>query len=364
MLSDFVVTNRTEIIERCRARVAARMAPKATVTELEFGIPLFLDQLVATLLSKLGAKADVASSASQHGGELLQTGFSIAQVINDYGDACQTITELSIEQHSVITTEEFQALNLCLDEAISGAVTEYERQRELTTLDEQEQRATEDLGVLAHELRNLLGTATLAFEVLKGGTVGIGGSTGKLLGRSLTGLRDMVDRSLANVRLQTGTIARENLVVGTLIEEMELSSMMAAKARQNRLSIEVRDGSGASVVHADRQILASIIANLVQNAFKHTPVGSHVTLRCSTTTDHVLIEVEDEGGGIPADRAESLFHAFAQGGSDRSGLGLGLAICLRGVAAIGGTLRFRNLSDKGCVFTVELPRVHATSPKS
>src|SRR5687767_7881668 len=136
MLSDFVTTNRSEIIARCRARVAGRMAPRPTEFELEHGLPLFLDQLAATLSSKLGIRGPtgevisdvqsprsigdqaVSDSATKHGGDLLRIGFTVAQVVNDYGDACQAITELAIERKATIKTEEFQALNLCLDDAI------------------------------------------------------------------------------------------------------------------------------------------------------------------------------------------------------------------------------------------------------
>lgn len=173
MLSEFVTSNRQEIIARCRARVSARMAPRPTALELEHGIPLFLDQLATSLQAKLlHHAAAVTTTATQHGAYLLGMGFTIAQVVHDYGDACQSITELAIEQSAPISTEDFRALNLCLDDAIAGAVTEYARQREVDVVAAGSQQATEDLGYLAHELRNLIATATLAFEALKGGGSG------------------------------------------------------------------------------------------------------------------------------------------------------------------------------------------------
>jgi signal transduction histidine kinase len=354
MLSEFVTANRLEIIARCRARVAARMAPRATELELEHGIPLFLDDLAATLKSKLLSGLGAGDNATKHGRALLSQGFTVAQVVHDYGDVCQTITEMSIEREAPITTEEFRALNLCLDDAIAGAVTEYGRQREVNIVAEDNQRATEDLGFLGHELRNLLGTATLAFEALRSGSVGISGSTGAMLGRSLMSLRELVDRSLAVVRLKAGIMSREPIVVAELVEEIEVSAMMEAKARGHQLTIEMKDPK--AVVEADRQILASIISNLVQNAYKYTHPHGHVVLRTSATADRVSIEIQDQCGGLPPGTAEAMFKPFEQRSKDRSGLGLGLAICLRGVNAIGGTIRVRDLPREGCVFTVELPR--------
>lgn len=354
VLSDFITANRAEIVERCRARVASRMAPRATQLELEHGVPLFLDQLVGTLRSKLDPKTSVEATATKHGNELMRMGFSAAQVVHDYGDACQTITEMAIERGATITTEEFQALNLCLDDAIAGAVTEFGRQRELKIETDDTARATEDLGILAHELRNLLGTATLAYEALLGGNVGVAGSTGAVLGRSLSRMRDLVGRSLVAVRLKVGIEAHERIAVGELIEEVEVAAAMEAKQYGHQLSVEKHHGG--AVVRADRQILASIVSNLIQNAYKYTRPHGHVTLRTSTTLGRVHIEVEDQCGGLPPGKAEELFRPYAQHSPDRTGLGLGLAICARGVEAMGGAIRVRDLPGKGCVFTVDLPR--------
>jgi signal transduction histidine kinase len=70
----------------------------------------------------------------------------------------------------------------------------------------------------------------------------------------------------------------------------------------------------------------------------------------------VLIEVEDECGGLPAGKAEDLFRPFEQRGTNRSGLGLGLAIARESVETNGGLVRARNLPGRGCVFTIDLPR--------
>lgn len=358
MLSDFVTAHREEILLRCRARVAARMAPRPTQRELDDGIPLFLDQLAGSLQSKLSPTKvtpthAMVDSASKHGADLLSMGFTVAQVVNDYGDACQSITQLAIEKNATITTQEFQALNLCLDEAIAGAVTEYQVQRELGAATAQSDEATESLGVLAHELRNLLGTAMLAFDALQSGSVGIGGSTGAVLGRSLTSLRALVDRSLAVVRLNAGIGAPERVGVAALLEEIEIAAMLEAKVRGNLLTVD--RGNPDAVVQADHQILASILANLLQNAFKYNRLHSHVFLRAGCTDSLVTIQIEDECGGLAPGQADSLFKPF-QRGSDGTGLGLGLAICRRGIEAIGGSIEVRDMPGKGCVFTVELPR--------
>src|SRR6185503_20822646 len=154
---------------------------------------LFLTQLSETLRLEMTetpfSGTAIGSSALKHGAELRALGFNISQVVHDYGDICQAITEVAVEEHVPVTTEEFHTLNRCLDTAIAEAVTEHAR---ITA----ESRATEESersGQLAHEIRDILSTALLSFQTLKRGTVAINGSTGTVLGRSLMSLRDLVD---------------------------------------------------------------------------------------------------------------------------------------------------------------------------
>ena len=203
MLSEFVRSHRDEIIARCRTRVAERVAPRPTASELEEGIPLFLRELEQALECELLCSPRPTTAAVRHGEALLRAGFTIAQVVHDYGDTCQTITEIAIERNAPISTEEFRALNRFLDDAIAEAVTEYERQHQIDVVAERARRSNEHLGAFAHRLHDLLRTAVLAYDVLRGGSVGIRGSTGDVLGRSLIGLRDLVDRSLTEVRFNS-----------------------------------------------------------------------------------------------------------------------------------------------------------------
>jgi len=348
MLHEFVTANRAEIIARCRAKISSRPAPRPTDTELEYGVPLFLDQLAETLRLALSPTPDIGDTAAKHGGELLRAGFTIAQVVHDYGGICQAITELALETAAPITTSEFQCLNLCLDVAIAGAVTEYGKLRE--------HEGTERLGFLAHELRNLLNASVLSFDILRTGAVGVGGSTGAVLGRSLAGLRSLIDRELAELRLGAGIHHKETVVVCEFIEDVEVAATMEANARGVQLSVSTV--AKDLRVYADRQILVSVVGNLMQNALKFTPKNGNVSLRAYGAQDRVLIDVADECGGLPPGKAEDLFRPFEQRGTDRTGLGLGLAICHRGAVVNGGDLHVVNHPGTGCIFTVDLPRQH------
>jgi signal transduction histidine kinase len=280
---------------------------------------------------------------------LLRSGFTIAQVVQDYGDVCQTITALAIERHAPLSTEEFRALNKCLDNAIAEAVTEYARQHEIDVVAQGARRSNEHLGVFAHELRTLLASAMLAFDALRAGNVGIRGSTGDVLEHSLVGLRDLMDRSLTELRLAAGLARQEYVAVGRLLEDIEVAAVLGVHARKLRLTVTEVDPELA--VQADRQILSTIISNLLQNAFKYTRPHTHVWLHTHATPDRVLFEIEDQCGGIPADKADHLFEPREPQSSARSGL----ALCVRGVSLLHGAIRVRN-QNHGCVFTVDLPR--------
>lgn len=191
-LADFIRTHRDDLIGRCRARVATRSSPLPTDAEIAHGVPLLLSQ-VATELGHRTASTDALSeSAREHGRDLLGRGFTIDQVVRGYGDVCQSITELAVETHTAISAEDFRTLNLCLDDAIAGAVTAFA----------QGEDATRD-GDLS-ELWSLVNSASAAFEALQSGTVGVHGATGSVVRRSLADLRAYVDRREVNSSRMAG----------------------------------------------------------------------------------------------------------------------------------------------------------------
>lgn len=365
MLYDFLESNFAELIEKCRAKVAQRPAPRATPKEMEHGIPLFLGQLIETLrIEQAAHPADealpsaMAAAATKHGHQSREQGYTVDQVVHGYGDLCQAITELAIEDEAPVSSEDFRTLNRCLDDAIASAVTEFTREREALISESASRATSERLGSLAHELRNFLNTAILSFAAIKSGSVAVNGATSAVLDRSLVGLRDLIDHALADVRLAAGlSPLMEPVEVDRFVEEVQVAAALGARAKG--CSLTVAPVERGLKVHADRQLLSSSVSNLLQNAFKFTRSHSHVTLRAYGRGDRVLIEVEDQCGGLPAGTADLLFVPFEQHGADRSGLGLGLSISRRAVEACEGTLGVRDMPGLGCVFTIDLPRLAA-----
>jgi signal transduction histidine kinase len=299
--------------------------------------------------------SEIAATAALHGRELSEQGFTVDQVVHDYGDLCQSIADLAFERGVPIEIDEFRTLNRCLDNGIADAVTEYAFQRNSLVESNSVKAMNERLGFLAHELRNLIHTATLAVMAIKAGNVGVTGATGAVLDRSLIGMRNLIDRSLADVRVTAGMPPRARLIsLADFVADVKISASLEAHARQCEFT--VGDVDVGLALDVDRDMLFSAVGNLLQNAFKFTQRHSEVLLNAYAAADRIRIDVEDHCGGLAQGAAEDMFLPFKQGGEDRSGLGLGLAICRRSVEANNGALKVRDVPGSGCVFTIELPR--------
>jgi signal transduction histidine kinase len=371
MMHLFLANNREDLIERCKAKVAARPRRGATATQLANGVPMFLDQLERTLEAEEAgeleesvgisgpsggdtfALSEIGTSAAAHGMQLVALGFTVDQVVHDYGDLCQAITDLAFERDAPFTVDEFRTLNRCLDNAIADAVAAFGRRREQFLMREQVVDANERIGALAHELRNALGTATMAFSALEYGNMTVGGATGAVLRRSLVSLAGLVDRSLAETRAGARS-AGQTFALAAFVEEAAAAARFDARADSRQIAVAPVDPELA--VHGDRELLAAALANLLQNAFKFTRPGTEVSLRAYSEGDRVLIDVADHCGGLAHGVEAHMFRPFSQLGGDRSGLGLGLSIAKRSVEADLGTLGVRDIPGVGCVFTISLPR--------
>lgn len=372
MLHEFLSANRSELIARCRDKVAARNIPGVFERELSFGISVFLDQLIETLRADGGnetdlsrklsgpasgvvAPSEIAETATRHGRELQLHGFTAQEVVHDYGDLCQAITDLAFEHSAEIDVDEFRTLNRCLDNAMATAVSEFGYLRDQMHTDQQSATLDQRLGSFAHELRNSLSTATLAFEVIKRGNVGVSGSTGAVLERSLLQMRMLIDRSLAEAQIEAGLTMEPSLFsLADFIAEIKLSASLEADVRGNLLIVATVDPKLA--ISGDRHLLSAAVGNLLHNAFKFSHAHGEVTLSAYAAADRILIDVEDSCGGLPDGDADFLFKPFTQLAADKTGAGLGLSIARASVEANGGSLRVRNIAGSGCVFTIELPR--------
>ena len=203
MLHDFLTSNRKELISRCKAKVAKRSSPKASAAD-DHGVPLFLQQLADTLYreqfttargasktEKTPAPTEIGRGAALHGAELLRSGYTVDQVVHDYGDVCQAVTELAVEKRALVTVDEFRTLNRCLDNAIADAVTAFASGHEGAITDQADNLHKHESST--NEQRRLINVALQTLAAIKTGKVGVSGATGAVLVKTLTELRDLID---------------------------------------------------------------------------------------------------------------------------------------------------------------------------
>jgi signal transduction histidine kinase len=376
VLHEFLLVNRDDLIALCVAKVLLRQARVTVATSpgsrLVHGIPEFIDQLIETLKveqtqSPMQSRrisggaggvhpvySDLSEAATLHGRELWRNAYTLDQVVHDYGDLCQAITELAYERKAAISVDEFRTLNRCLDNAIADAVTEFSYERD-TAAAKIELAAHERRAIFAHELRDNLHAASLAFHAIKAGNVGANGATGAALERSLASMAALIARSIMDARAAAAMPPRSELLsLADFIAHAETVGSLEANERDIQFVVLPVDPSLA--IEADRDLLMSSVLNLLNNAFKYTCHATAVTLSAYASAEHVFIEVSDNCGGLSPGSEQKMFLPFTQGTGDRSGLGLGLAISRRNVEAQSGTLTVRDIPGAGCVFTIKLPR--------
>jgi signal transduction histidine kinase len=349
-----------EILDRCRTLMNAVMGSRPSSYQLDEGLPIIYSELVHVF--KISLENDsletrhkfvhetvTAGASRQHARESFRLGFTVSQLVHGYGCICQGITEFAHIVGANITSREFSQLNLCLDVAIAQAVTEFEA----LSLETYAKGETMRLGFLVHELRNYLASATMAHELIKAGGVGIGGSTSAVLANSHLQMKNIIDRAMAEIRLnEEPVVDRSHFPVFSLLSEVEAAALPEANAKNISLNV---DADPSLMLMADRHLMASAIANLVQNGIKYTHSRGTVYIRAFAEGGHAIIEIEDRCGGLPMGKVEELFKPFVKANENQSGLGLGLSISRRAIELNGGTLSARDLPGTGCVFTASMP---------
>jgi two-component system sensor histidine kinase KdpD len=141
------------------------------------------------------------------------------------------------------------------------------------------------------------------------------------------------------------------------VEELFGAALERTKLLLAKHVVKVNLPSQFPAIHVDGVLIEKLLINLLENASKYTPAGTVVTLSAQHHVQHILIEVIDEGPGIPITAQEKLFDKFYRGEAEGhiAGVGLGLTICRAIVLAHNGTLQVTSRAQSGAVFTISLP---------
>lgn len=312
-------------------------------------MPAVLDEIIGILRQKAGLTArqpEVAGAGSQVGQARHDQRDDIELVVYGIGSLSDAMGELAGAQNLSFAADEYHAFNQGIDEGTAAAIRTYDDQARSELTFEHSQQ----VGHLAHELRNALGAAQIAMATLKRGVVGINSRTGDILARSLKHAQQITDQTLAAVRLEVGApIQRKPINLSDLAHDLQASAL-PERGVTIRLELEKE-----LVVSSDERLLFSSAGNLLQNALKFTRAGGVVTIRTRSEAGQATIEVEDQCGGLPPGSEQSMIAPFVQQGDDRRGMGLGLSIARTAIEAMGGRLVITNLPGRGCIARLDLP---------
>jgi signal transduction histidine kinase len=358
-LYELLIEDRTALIDRWRDKVRANLAPKSLPEAYVIdSLPRFLDELVEALRVD-GTQAPTDFSlpsqslvASEHGTQRLKLGFDVGAVVREYGLLADAILERAAEREIAITATEASIFCKCMNSAAAEAAEEYSTARDR----EAQAHTAKRLAFLAHEIRNALGIARFAASFLNRKP-----STGfdrhlQMLNRGLTRLTDLVDNALLNLRLKPGpTLRRFSLNLTGLLQEVAVDSAFNAGSKDVQLKLISEPNLS---LHADRRLLRSTLISLVRNAVKFTKKGGRVLLRARAAEGRVLVDVEDECGGLEEGQVEKMFDPFVQLGADESGFARCLASAKQAAEAHGGVIRVVSVPGRGCVFSLDLPSAH------
>jgi signal transduction histidine kinase len=352
-LTDLLQSRRAQILERWTQRIEWAHAPQElTRGELWDHLPNILDELLGALRVAAGQRAesplpDQSPASAQHGTQRLRVGFDVEEVVREYGILQDILLdELAAAEHSLDHREWRLALQ-SISTAIAEAVTAYVSRRD----EELRREAQRHVAFIAHELRNPLGTVRNASAALR--LAPADERLYDLLDRNLQHLGDLVDQVLVADRLaQKIELRRERLDLSALLSQTVEDARASGESKNVTIALEA---DPQLEMDGDRRLVVSTLGNLLSNAVKFTPAGGVIRVRAHRAPEAVILEVDDECGGLPPGRTDELFEPFVQRGHDRTGFGLGLAIVRQAVSAHGGQVAIQDRSPKGCTFTVTLP---------
>jgi signal transduction histidine kinase len=172
-----------------------------------------------------------------------------------------------------------------------------------------------------------------------------------VLGRNLMKLKDLVGSALSDIRLGADQQRLERVSVASFLSET--AGAAALHAEYLHLNFVLNPVDPAWVINVDPQLLESAVTSLLNNAFDFTQPGGRVVLRAHHERGRLLIEVEDECGGIPDAEGDPLQRG--RPAHEHHGRGLGLPIAQKAVGAQGGDIHIRNMPGRGCVFIIDVP---------
>lgn len=170
-------------------------------------------------------------------------------------------------------------------------------------------------------------------------------------------LISLVENLLSITRMEGGGLGMN--MEGQLLEEIVAEALRHVSRNASEHTVRVVQEGDFIMARMDSRLIIQVLINLVNNAVKYTPAGSVITVRSSRQGQEAVVEVIDDGPGIPDEAKERIFDMFyttaKRPADSRRGLGLGLALCRSVIAAHGGSISVRDNLPHGSIFQFTLP---------
>lgn len=170
-------------------------------------------------------------------------------------------------------------------------------------------------------------------------------------------LINLVENLLSITRMEGGTMQLN--MEGELLEEVIGEAMRHINRKASEHTLSVTQEGDFLLARMDSRLIIQVIINLVDNAIKYTLPGSHIQVRAFRRGDFAVVEIADDGPGIPDSAKERVFDMFYTASNkpadSKRGMGLGLALCRSIVTAHGGQITVSDRIPHGCVFQFTLP---------
>lgn len=169
-------------------------------------------------------------------------------------------------------------------------------------------------------------------------------------------LFNLVENLLSVTRIENGTMKIH--MVPEILDEVVTEALKHIDRRSTDYQIRVKTEDELILAKVDTRLMMQVFINIIDNAIKYTPVGGTIDISTRRVRDRVLVEIADNGPGIPDDAKDKLFDMFFTGNikvaDSRRGMGLGLSLCKSIIDAHGGTLSVRDNEPQGTVFSFAL----------
>ncbi|MDB5744724.1 MAG: hypothetical protein JWR68_3039 [Polaromonas sp.] len=241
------------------------------------------------------------------------------------------------------------------------------RQLELQRADE---RKNQFVAMLAHELRNPLGTLQMSLEVMRRNQHMTPQELARrrdIMARQTDQLAQLVEDLMDVSRVSQGKIELVKLPLEVTELVMQAVEMTSSAIAEKQHTVQVNPFDAALWISGDATRLKQVLCNLIQNAARYTPAGGQLCVSTDKRGDFALIEVSDNGIGISPDLLPQVFDLFVQGDDAaperRVGLGVGLTLVHRLVTSHGGEVAaFSEGLGKGSRFSVQLPLAPMPDP--